>query len=433
MYRAISKYVLKEDLGSETILFNTNGGALVSIDSAALRDDNINLQYFTDAQIEKLKKMNMLFQTDDLDATSFRDCDSITISIELLGACNFNCVYCYQSPWDSRPEISYETLDTIASYIKKIAELQPDTRVLHLNFIGGEPLLAKGKLLYMYSKVRDILATTGIQLAVAIDTNGSLIDIEFLQAFKDPLYLSVTLSCEEDHNRMRPYVNGHESYKTITTQLLMCADIIRERGIELAIRYNTHDKNINEFDTFLKELKNLGLPILTVNPMYTREVAGNSFKNYLSYQDYVTWNSTTAIDILVDNGYEIYYFPQTILRLCKAYQHYCYKFFSDGSIGLCDATLYEKGMPNIHEYAYGPQQLEKTFSKFKEYNPIADDECKSCSNIYLCGGKYFCKENPCNEQLFDDRLFILKFIEHSNKGNARFFVKAFNKANSKHA
>lgn len=433
MNAILSKYVITAEVDNEIILFNTNGGALVTIDRKYINGRSLNKQMFTRDQLTQLSKMGIIGCNAEPDVNSMRDCDSITISVELLGACNFECKYCYQSEWSQRPEISYELLDMIASYLKKVISLKDGLRVIHLNFIGGEPLLAKERILYLYNTASQILSKTNIQLSVAIDTNGALLDEEFLSAFQDPLYLSITLSGKEDHNIMRPYKNGRGSYDVIIENLRKCSCIIRKKNIELAIRYNTHHGNIKDFRPFLKELRELDFPILTVNAMYAREVDGNVFENNLTYQDFVTWNSTVAIDAMVDNGIDIYYFPQTVFRLCKAYQHFCYKFFSDGSIGLCDATEYVPGMPNIKDYSNNPLMIEEVFKEYKAYNPLSDNDCRTCNRIFLCSGKYFCQQTPCEEQIYDDKLFITKFIEHSKKGNAKYFVRAFNKATSKHA
>ena len=416
----LSKYVMKLNYQGDVYLFNTNGGGLIKLSSGnSIQGEIIDEKSFDSKELRCLYEMKFVVSDEDDEKPLLRIASKLSITIEVTGRCNFACEYCYQQGWKQRNSIASNVIDEIILYVKNaITEYNP--KLLKLSFIGGEPLLESTKILFIYSAIRKICAEVGINLQVDIDTNGTLLTREFLQSFSTPLRLSVSLTKIDDHDKMRHYINGNGSYYDIINKLKACNDLFADK-VSLDIRYNVNQNNIHAFPSFLQELRSYSLNVSYVNPMYTREIEGCDFRNKLSFDDYLNWHSTLAIDALIENDFHVNFFPQVYLVLCKAYQPYSCKIFSDGKLGLCDAFEYANARSYIGDVSSNPSKINDIFSEYKHFSPLQDDNCRNCRKIFLCGGKYFCKPSFCDEQLYNIEKFMLTFIKYAIKGKSSFF------------
>jgi uncharacterized protein len=152
-------------------------------------------------------------QVDRARLTPFR-----TFIVKIHQRCNLRCDYCYVykldgDSWRSRPRvISRSVIDELAMRIDEHATAHTLSEldiVLH----GGEPLLA-GPEVVAYT-VRAIRAAVGHrQVNFSIQTNGLLLDRQFLKLFAD-LDLKVGLSLDGDmemQDRHRRLADGSGSY-----------------------------------------------------------------------------------------------------------------------------------------------------------------------------------------------------------------------------
>jgi len=101
-------------------------------------------------------------------------------------ACNFRCSYCYKKKGDASIDLStaIKAVDFFAPFFA------PECQI---NFYGGEPLLAFGKIKKLVRLVEEKNKSRGKQIHFCISTNGSLIDdliLEFLSRYKFSLLLS---------------------------------------------------------------------------------------------------------------------------------------------------------------------------------------------------------------------------------------------------
>lgn len=345
--------------------------------------------------------------------------DTLVIIVELTTECNLNCKYCCQHNWTKRHIIDKTTMNQLINYIRNCLTIHTFSTV-RLDFIGGEPLLAMQQIKYLYDNVLSICNDYNISLLPGLDTNGTLLNYNFVKYFHN-MNMSITLSCEEDHNEMRPYKNNSPTFKTIVNNILDCKNIFDNDNYKLNIRYNTTDKNFKEFSKFLDLIKSLGVQIYRIEPMYCDEYPYNSFKNNLSKQDFIDWNSSEAIDLLIKHNQKISFFPQNNARVCKAYQPFNCKVFANGQVGLCDSWVLSEKDPYIKDFSNNPRLLNDYFKKYKSWNPLNDQECSQCNHLIMCMGKYFCKNSPCDYEHYNLKNYITKYIEYQEKGLQKFF------------
>ncbi|WIV13366.1 radical SAM protein [Proteiniborus sp. MB09-C3] len=407
----LSQYVEIIPINDEYVLFNKANGTLILLSSSDMKiiSDNEVSSLNCDLYLN-LKECDMLNDTEIVLNT---ETDFFSIGIEMSTICNLKCKYCYQSNERSRTEIERDTIEKILIYAKKVLELHPNFKEISLSFIGGEPLIHKTKLSYIYDRFKYLAEDKGIVLSVHIDTNGT---IPFSDIFTtmDNLNVSISLTNKEDHNLNRG------EFDTIVRNLL---SILPKKTNSINIRYNVNHKNMYEFSSFLSSLRKK-LPICTtVEAMNTDNYEYNKgFRNQLTNDEYIKWKSTKAIEAMIKCNYPIAFSLSSGLKLCYAYQPYSCKVFSDGAVTLCDSMFHDKSKTNIDVIANNPQKLNEIYSEYKNYDPLLEDDCKNCKDIVLCGGHILCR-NTCEFQTkYDIDLFIKSYVKAFKSGKSDCFV-----------
>ena len=151
-------------------------------------------------------------------------------------------------------------------------------------------------------------------------------------------------------------------------------------------------------------------PVVTsIEPMYTDTYEYNDkFINNLSLDEFINWNTNNAIDILIANDYPIFHTLNGKVTRCNAYSEYTCKVYSDGRVTLCDAMPIQDSKCTIRDISENPTELKHIYKVYKMYNPLLDEDCKSCKSLLICSGKQFCKKENCK---FARRYEINSFIK----------------------
>lgn len=415
-----SKYIRKIEFDSENLLLrNLFNGAIYLIPrkdfieiEQSLQDGRDIIECHKDALLQEL----FIVEEEPIHKY-YRDADMFLITIETTSKCNLQCSYCYENDKGTRNDISESVINDILCYIESVFLQDQKHRGLCVGFIGGEPLLRIEDIYSIYSKVMKLGNLYGRKLSFHIDTNGT-IPFDGLFATLDNLHVSVSLTPRDDHNKNR-CGNGFDSFNSIIANL---KNLTKKVGNSLSIRYNTNEKNINQFREFVSYIRS-NIPICdTIEPMYTDEYDHAQFKNNLELDTFRDWNSTTAIDILIENGYRIPYSIGGVLAPCIAYQTYSCKVYTDGKITLCDSMLHNDSRCDISQICRNPDLLDIYFSEYKNYNPLDDCECCECVNLARCMGKLFCRTEKCNyNKRFNDDLLAATFTKYFLSGKGTSF------------
>lgn len=289
---------------------------------------------------------------------------------------------------------------------------------VHIGFIGGEPLLRSDIVLFMCREIQKLCKEEKREVHFHIDTNGSIPFHEIYESIEH-LHISISMTNKGDHNKNRPG-KGFDSFERISDNLRI---VQPKEHNSLSLRYNANEINIDHFKEFVLYVKKEFPIVSTIEPMYTDEYDYNQFKNNLSLQDFKRWNSTEAIDILIDNGYTIGYSVGGMLSRCIAYQKHSCKIYSDGIVTLCDAMFHDASKLHIDEICNNIWNLEHYFSEYKEYDPMNDSKCSQCKEVAICSGQLFCRNyHPCeyNKRMID-ALFLKTYIKHFMQGKQNYF------------
>ena len=169
--------------------------------------------------------------------------------LELLPLCNMNCSMCYVRL--SREEMEQKgRVRTIDEWLDMAKQMQK-AGVLFVLLTGGEPLLYPDfKKLY--------LALREMGMIVSVNTNGTLIDEEWIDFFakNKPRKINITLygGSEDTYEVLCHYKGGYE--KTIRA-----IKRLTEKNIDVKINYTLTKHNEHEVEDVVKWIKKMNLPI----------------------------------------------------------------------------------------------------------------------------------------------------------------------------
>lgn len=420
----LSKYVRVIPYKESLLLYNTFGGALVRVPQKIIVDSKV----VSDNAIQKLEPMKF-FATDsevknELEEDLRIKENTLDLSIELTTKCNFHCDYCYQLGDEFVPSHRRITNTVIQDILEYTEECLANEKLskLMIGYIGGEPLLEKKKLLDLHYGFMNLAQKYDVLYYPTINTNGSLIDNEFLSNFQR-LGISITLSLPSDHNKHRKYGNDKLSFDDIINNIRIIKELKSlNNQIGLSIRYNVNKENYQDFGKFLEFLEVNNLRPDQINVINTEKHVNTDFSEVFDYKKFTDWMSTTAIKYLLQNNYKITNIPSTWLGMCKAYRKNNAKIYADGSTTLCDGHYYQDRGPTLNELGNKPSVLNEFFKTIKDYNPLEDVKCKDCKDLILCRGQFICKSQPCKYEQFALDPFIISYYESIKNEQSHLFV-----------
>lgn len=162
---------------------------------------------------------------------------------------------------------------------------------------------------------------------------------------------------------------------------------------------------------FLESIKELNVSDFVV--AYTNNYKGNEFVNKLPYNNYKKWYSKIVIPLL-----KKYNFPislPTSSFYCKGYERYSIKVFSDGRIGMCNAYDISNSKCTINEILdiYNKKNiLIEPFKSERNLGNVIDKECMKCKYLYICNGKYFCRDDKCDFFDYNIKEYIKAYVRN---------------------
>jgi len=426
----ISKYVRTIEYKDNLFLYNTVNQMLIEIPKQVVNAEG-RIVVDLDEETLSLLQENYFFVDTDLTIEKslpnyIKNPKKLFISVELNLSCNLCCPYCYQAGKHNGKTISDETIVNLSLYVKKVYEESPFEE-LYLKILGGEPTIVWSKFEKTFQSLFSLCKKIGVKLHLLIDTNGVFVDKLLTLKGYDSLLLTIPLTYKKCHDKVRIDKNGNGSYDTILRNIYK---IHQEKPeTKIVLRYNVDGTNQKYFKLFLEDIKkNLNFnPLISVN--YTAEFS-EYYKSTISYLDFIEWSSTHAIDDLVMANLPVTISPIVSIEECQFRSKYSLKLFSDGSVGSCAMSFFDKERLSIKELLNEFDENKIFFESKSKQSLLSDNICLKCKDIFLCGGtnKLPCIKalNPdmCKNKVFSINIekFIKKYIEYSQLGKNDLFV-----------
>lgn len=362
-----SFYNFKVEVDDNLVLYNTKTGAISIVeykekDTVLKILDNPN-DYNDDNKLKKeLFKLGFLVDQDKNELDDIKEWHEKYIYLENLlqltilpaETCNFACPYCFN--YKDRNIIMEDwVFDAIYKYIKKYVKKNkkyPET-IVRISWFGGEPLLAKDKIIHFMNKVKKLQEKyKNLIIQSDLVTNGYLLDVN---TFEDMVnnkinHFQVTLDGDaENHDKLRILKNGQPTFNKIYNNLLEISKKVNA-NFTFWIRGNFLEDNIDSMNRLIKkfslDFKDDPRFYIYFRPVQDFETNSNikSIKSSICNDSYLDLQSRLAWEVEknVNSFSEIRIFdllPKPTYAWCNVRRKNQYIIGADGLIYFCDVEI----------------------------------------------------------------------------------------------
>ena len=173
----------------------------------------------------------------------------ITVIIKTTWACNMRCIYCYEQ--SNGYDNNKIRVSTVYNLLSKIEEYFGEGAQVKFIWHGGEPLLLGRDF---YQQVVSMLGDfPGLQAQNTLQTNGTLLDEEWMEFFKrNDFRIGVSLDGPEVlHDKQRIFVNGRGSFQEVWQNYQRLREYQPNAGVVAVVTSRTLEL-ADEFYEFFK-------------------------------------------------------------------------------------------------------------------------------------------------------------------------------------
>lgn len=188
------------------------------------------------------------------------------LSLSVAQKCNLGCTYCYaqegtfgETPQNMTAEAAVGSLDLLFDGAR-------DGEKVNLSFLGGEPLINRKLIREITLEAARRAAALGVRIGFSITTNGTLLNAGDAGFFEEHGF-AVTISLDgigKDHDRLRPFKNGAQSYGRIISNVRPLLE--KQRKMQVTARVTVTPQNLNLIET-LDTLIEMGFHSVGFSPM----------------------------------------------------------------------------------------------------------------------------------------------------------------------
>jgi uncharacterized protein len=174
-----------------------------------------------------------------------RDPPLRSLSLAVAQSCNLGCTYCYAQEGSfggKAREMAWRTAETA---VRRLFAEAGAGDVLHISFLGGEPLAARELLRDATELATALARSKGAIAKFSITTNGTLLrpdDGEFFERYG----FAVTVSLDgigAVHDRLRPFKNGRGSYERAIENVMPL--LAMQRRMQISARVTVTPDNLD--------------------------------------------------------------------------------------------------------------------------------------------------------------------------------------------
>ena len=169
--------------------------------------------------------------------------------------CNLACGYCFEEGLRGKHAMSPETADLLVEMIER--EQIANGRKVAIDFYGGEPLLSRGLIHSIASRLKRTTEAKGVPFEFSLVTNGTLLTREVALELKVLGMKEAKITLDgprEVHDRSRPFASGKGSFDIIISNILEIMDVI---GVQIGGNFTR--ENYREFPRLLDHLLAVGI------------------------------------------------------------------------------------------------------------------------------------------------------------------------------
>ncbi|MDE7274963.1 MAG: radical SAM protein [Lachnospiraceae bacterium] len=308
-----------------------------------------------------------------------KSADELNITVISTLKCNSDCVYCYQRNLDFQyAEMTETDFDGLYEFLSKVPQ-----RNIHINWYGGEPLLAKDKILSFCAKADKDKRHT---YSYSLSTNASIYDEKFFRMMERYGMTNVTVSVVgmgETHSALRP-ATEYDSERVIRNIISMI------RHTHVIVNLNLCKRNIDNIKEIFEELSG-----------YRHSSLSLSFSRIVSYDHRPCAEIELDVDTYMKHVIEMsnwaldHQFHISDMSCFQNFGVYCSVYAKNNYVVGPGLYLYQCDRSYNPEDSFGHIVDGKLLYHKKETNcdatdfcidPYKVDECFACKLLPYCNG-----------------------------------------------
>lgn len=329
-----------------------------------------------------------------IDDTPLTSPPTRSLSLAISQACNLACTYCYAQEGTFGGTATAMSRDVAFQAVDFLLSQASEGEVVHLSFLGGEPLLAR-KLLretVEYAEAQGVIR--GIRVGFSITTNGTLVipsDADFFSQHR----FAVTLSLDgsgKTHDTLRPFKNGAGTIETILRNI---RPLLRHPSeMQVSARVTVTPRNLTLPET-LTDLVALGFHSVGFSPMLASptghdEIDCESLQQML--EQMITCGHLFEEHVQRGHRFPFSNMTNAMMELhrgthrpypCGAGAGYL-GVSADGALSACHRFVNDS-QGEMGDLSHGIDHSQQNLW-LNERHVHRQEPCQSCWARYLCGG-----------------------------------------------
>ena len=310
-------------------------------------------------------------------------------------ACNMGCHYCGQTHSGRSLKARYADL-VVPRISAAIAE--PVTRVVNVNWFGGEPLLAQQEIFAISAILIPKARKHNVTYQSQLTTNGSLFTTSLLRELTTAAgvtRIDVTVDGPKAiHDASRKMKNGSSTYDRILTGVKSALGQPWAADCEFVIRTNVTMESLPHVTEYLQDLAARGLtgpngPSLQIAPVHKWGVGTDAYE--LSVAAFaaaeIGW-----FNLAVDLDLNFWPLPGLAAEPCSAGQRGAETIDPQGLVYDCPELPLRQSGPVFVPLSRRPAEpagarpIGALMSDMTWSTAIGTPPCRSCSLLPVCGG-----------------------------------------------
>lgn len=298
-----SRFTMLTELDNDIIITNLKYFNIIKIKRGGRIHNSFvtsRVDLLTDIDIEFLVNNNFLvseeideiYESDFIRNRSVFSDSILDITILPTDACNFRCVYCYESA--TNQHLSEENEEAIIKFIKHNAHKYKQIR---LAWFGGEPLVRKEQVLRMTRTINNICKSNGILFSGRMTTNAYELDIDTFNELVQNRVFAYQICIDgnkDSHNKQRPHHTNNDSYERIMHNIREISQKAKTNTFLISLRTNIASETEEYIEEYLHEIY---------------DIVGNDKRFEIVFQGVRNWGGTRIEHnkvTLVDEESELY-------------------------------------------------------------------------------------------------------------------------------
>jgi uncharacterized protein len=314
---------------------------------------------------------------------------SVHAVIAVAADCNHRCSYCWNGygRFGKTGGIVMDR-DVGLEVIEKIFSTYQESKLIEIEYYGGEPLIAWDTLMASVNRAEQLAESHGKKVTFSITTNGSLLSeqvVDFLTQHK--FWVAVSIDGDKDtHDSNRILCGGGSSWDAAVRG----AHALQQRGMRPAIRATVCSSN-KSLLAVRDYLAGLGFERIIVECVDSRLFGRQSYKNPAElaqrlYEEYAeemihrqlsgVQPSACVVGCTVDHVLEQLWYSRARDHGCGLSQSRTVAFDVRGNPYPCRIFL------NNDRWMLGHEGVKDRVSKLIS---ICNDDCRTCEYKRICG------------------------------------------------